>query len=83
MVGKMETVANYNETLEKDLHSMREQVAQLNNKVSMGEDITVKNQGERNRAEIEIVDLRQNYTAAQEEVKRLTNELGQYRQDLA
>lgn len=55
----------------------------MNNKLNTGEDLTVKNVSAKNRAELEIVDLRGGLTLAEDEVKRLSNELGTYKKDFA
>ena len=45
--------------------------------------MTVKNASAKNRAELEIVDLKGALTLAEDEVKRVTNELATYKKDFA
>lgn len=81
--AKIETIQSYNSTLEKEISEVRGQVSQLNSKVSDGQDETLKNQNMKNRADIEIVDLRQNLTLVKDENSRLHNDLGQTQKDLS
>ena len=55
----------------------------MNQKLNTGEDLTVKNASAKNRAELEIVDLKGALTLAEDEVKRVTNELATYKKDFA
>ena len=74
--SKIETIQSYNSTLEKEISEVRGQVTSLNSKVNEGQDVTLKNQNDKNRAEIQIVDLKQNLTLVKDENKRLQNDLG-------
>jgi|NorSeaMetagenome_1021524.scaffolds.fasta_scaffold871299_1 hypothetical protein len=55
----------------------------MNGRLNTGEDMTVKNANAKNRAELEIVDLKGSLTLSEDEVKRLTNELGTFKKDFA
>lgn len=57
MNQRIETLQSYNSTLEGEITESREQVAKLTSQLSEGQDVTVKNQNEKNKAEIQIVDL--------------------------
>ncbi len=48
----------------------------MNSKVNEGQDVSLKNQNDKNKAEIQIVDLKQNLTLVKDENKRLQNDLG-------
>ena len=81
--AKIETIQSYNSTLEKEISEVRAQVSELNSKVSDGADQTVKNQNMKNKAELQIVDLKQNLTLVKDENTRLQNDLGQSQKDLS
>ena len=49
----------------------------LQSQVNDGQDVTAKNQNEKNKAEIQVVDLRQNLTLLKDEKTRIQNDLGQ------
>jgi len=55
----------------------------MNGRLNTGEDMTVKNANAKNRAELEIVDLKGSLTLSEDEVKRLTNVLGTFKKDFA
>ena len=55
-------MASYNDTLERDLSSLRNQMTELTARLDSGADLNVKNTSAKNRAEIEIVDLKGNFT---------------------
>ena len=76
LLSKIETIQSYNSTLEKEISETRGQVTSLNSKVNEGQDFSLKNQNDKNRAEIQIVDLKQNLTLVKDENKRLQNDLG-------
>jgi len=80
---KLETVQSYNATLEKDIAETREQVATLNGQINDGQDVTLKSQNAKNRADLQIVDLEQSLTLIKDEKQRLQNDLGAARKDLA
>ena len=69
--SKIETIQSYNSTLEKEISEVRGQVTSLNSKVNEGQDVSLKNQNDKNKAEIQIVDLKQNLTLIKDENKRL------------
>jgi len=56
-------------------------MAAMNFKLNTGEDQTVRNVSAKNRAELEIVDLKGSLNLAEDEVKRLANDLGTYKKD--
>jgi hypothetical protein len=56
---------------------VREQVVHLQSQVNDVQDVTAKNQNEKNKAEIQVVDLRQNLTLLKDEKTRIQNDLGQ------
>lgn len=80
--GKHETMASYNQTLEKDLAGVRGQMSSLTLRLESGAEKNVRDESAKNRAEVEIVDLRGNLSIAQDEAKRLGNELASCRKDL-
>ena len=79
---KLETVQSYNATLEKDISETREQVARLNGEVNNGQDVTVKTQNMKDKAELQIVDLQQSLTLLKDEKMRMQNDFGQCQKDL-
>ena len=64
ITGKQETMLSYNETLEKDVNGLRGQLNSLTLRLESGADVNVKNESMKNRAEVEIVDLKGNLTLA-------------------
>ena len=74
---------NFTNTLEKDLQDSRDHVSRLTNQLNDGQDETLKNQNAKNKAEVVIVDLKQNTTLLKDDNIRLTNDLGQVQRDLA
>jgi hypothetical protein len=62
--------------LEGEISEVREQVVHLQSQVNDGQDVTAKNQNEKNKAEIQVVDLRQNLTLLKDEKTRIQNDLG-------
>jgi len=82
ITGKNETMGSYNQTLEKDVNGLRGQLSSLTMRLESGADVHVKNESIKNRAEIEIVDLKGNLTITQDEAKRLGNDLAECRKDL-
>ena len=79
---KLETVQSYNATLEKDISETREQVAKLNGEVNNGQDVTLKTQNMKDKAELQIVDLQQSLTLLKDEKMRMQNDFGQCQKDL-
>lgn len=80
---RIETLQSYNGTLETELSETREQIAKMSAQLNEGQDVTIQNQNKSNKAEIQIVDLKQNLTLVKDERNRLQNDLGQVEKELS
>lgn len=81
LTTRLETVQSCNETLEREIGELRGQLSDLNSKMNEGADETVKSKQQKDKADLVIVDLKNNLTLAKDENKRVQNEIGQARKD--
>ena len=58
-------------------------MAKLSAELNEGQDATIQTQNKTNKAEIQIVDLKQNLTLVKDERNRLQNDLGQVEKELS
>ena len=55
--GKIETLASYNQTLEREITETRNKMASLNDEIHNGQTETIKQEHKKNQQEIMIFDL--------------------------
>ena len=72
----MQSAQAYSGNLEKELSDMREQVAALKRETHQMQEDGDKQTNQRNKAELQIVDLKSNLQIAKDEAARNANDLG-------